>query len=414
MPLVLASAQGALFAAAGGNSTINYLGRGVRVQTHADYIFAKGMVAKDSIDMNGNNVTTDSFDSLDPAYSTNGAYYAPWHRSNGDVAVNASVTNSLSAGNANIWGHVSVGPTGTISIGPNGSIGDLAWHNGGYNGVQSGYTANDMNVSFPDVKEPWTGGAFTPSGGWVTNSTSTVNTSTNGTTSYAYPSSCGGTITSNTLTSSSYPTGHPGPVTTNKNGGGKVTGYTYISYTCSGVVSSTNTTYTATYYDYVLDNGNYELANLSGTVYVKGAATLYVTDTLNISALVIKQGSGNTLQLYCAAQSASLAGNNTANSDGAAGSFGFWGLPTCTSISFSGNAGFTGTIYAPDADFKLNGGGNNNIDFIGASITKTVTMNGHFNFHYDEALRRIGAFRGYIVSAWNEMGANEVPAFHGQ
>src|SRR5262245_16708930 len=133
-PLVLASAQGALLAAAGGNGTVNYLGRGVRVQTRQDYIFSKGMVAKDNIDLNGNNIQTDSFDSLDPRASTNGMYYAPWHRDKGDVAVNASVTNSLNAGNADIWGHVSVGPTGTISIGPQGSIGGAAWHHGHNNG----------------------------------------------------------------------------------------------------------------------------------------------------------------------------------------------------------------------------------------------------------------------------------------
>ena len=414
MPLVLASAQGALLASSGGNGTVNYLGRGVRVNTRQDFIFSKGMVAKDSIDLNGNSITTDSFDSMDPMSSTNGLYYPPWHKDNGDVAVNASVTNSLSAGNANIWGHVSVGPTGTISIGPNGSIGDEAWHLSGRNGVESGYTANDMNVSFPDVEPPWSGGAFSPSGGWVTNSTTTVNSSTNSSTSYTYPFGCGGTVTSNTLVSTSYPAGHPGPVITNYNSGDHVAGYTYNRYSCSSITSSTNTTYTATYYDYILDTGNYQVANLSGSIYVRGTATLYVTDTLNMSALAIKPGPGNSLQLYCGAASAALAGNNSANSDSTADSFGFWGLPSCTSLSFSGNASFTGTIYAPNADFRLNGGGNNNVDFIGASITKTATMNGHFNFHYDEALRRIGPFRGYIVNAWNEMSPNDVPAFQPQ
>ena len=96
------------------------------------------------------------------------------------------------------------------------------------------------------------------------------------------------------------------------------------------------------------------------------------------------------------------------NSDGLAQNFGYWGLPSNTSLTFSGNAKFTGTIYAPNADFTLNGSGDNIIDFIGASISKTVTLNGHFNFHYDEALKAIGPFRGYIVSSWNEMSPDEV------
>ena len=407
MPLVLASAQSALLATVnGGSSTISYLGRGVRAHTRQDFIFSKGMVAKNSIDMNGNNVHTDSFDSMDPLHSTNGAYYAAWAKDNGDVAVNASLTNSLNAGNADIYGHVSVGPGGTIAVGAQGSIGSTSWHLNGSGGVESGWSKNDMNVSFPDVQVPFSGGGFTPSGGWVTNSTSTVSSSTNGSTSYSLPI-CLGTLTSNIVTSAGYPTGHPGPVTTNYNAGAHVTGYTYNRYTCSSVTSTTNTTTTSTYYDYVLDSGNYQTSDLNGTVYVRGNATLYVTSTLNISALVIK--SGASLKLYSAAPSVSLAGNNTANSDGTADSFAFWGMPTVTSISFSGNAGFTGTIYAPNASFTLNGGGNNTIDFIGASITKTTQLNGHFNFHYDEALRRIGPFRGYIVSGWNEMTPNEVP-----
>ena len=46
-----------------------------------------------------------------------------------------------------------------------------------------------------------------------------------------------------------------------------------------------------------------------------------------------------------------------------------------------------GTIYAPQADFNLKGSGKTSVDdFTGASITKTTTMAGNFNFHYDESL----------------------------
>lgn len=47
--------------------------------------------------------------------------------------------------------------------------------------------------------------------------------------------------------------------------------------------------------------------------------------------------------------------------------------------------------------------GNDIIDFIGASVSKTVRMNGHFNFHYDEALGNLGMGRGYIIDSWNEI-----------
>jgi hypothetical protein len=39
------------------------------------------------------------------------------------------------------------------------------------------------------------------------------------------------------------------------------------------------------------------------------------------------------------------------------------------------------------------GGGSDTWDFIGAVVTKSVTLNGHFDFHFDENLARIGPWR---------------------
>lgn len=388
-PVTVASGSGPLLAASVNlDSGVQYLGRGVRARTQKQGIFTKGMVAKDSIDLNGNNISTDSFDSLDPLYSTNGLYISSKSRDNGDVAVNASVTNSLNAGNANIKGHVAVGPGGTIAVGPQGSIGNAAWVNGGNSGIQPGYAANDMNVSFDDVTIPFSGG-FTPSGGHYS-IVQTVN----------YPATTR-VVRTNWVTTTSLPAGAFAPITTNGNGGNRT--YTYRVY-----VYITPTNSTGTYYNYVLTDGNYQIENLSGSILVLGDANLYASSSCNVSGLTIEWG--KRLNLYSSAPSVTLSGNNTANSDGTADSFAFWGTPSCTSITFSGNAGFTGTIYAPSANFVMNGGGNNTIDFIGASITKTARLNGHFNFHYDEALKKIGPSRGFIVTSWNEMTPSEVPA----
>jgi hypothetical protein len=35
-------------------------------------------------------------------------------------------------------------------------------------------------------------------------------------------------------------------------------------------------------------------------------------------------------------------------------------------------------------------------------IVKSVTLNGHWNFHYDEALRNNGPTRGWIAKNWTE------------
>jgi len=408
MPLVLTASDGPLLAAANGAPAS--LARGVRARTHRDFIFTKGMVAKDSIDLNGNNIQTDSFDSMDPAYSTNGMYVPGRAKDNGDIAVNSAITNSMDVGNANIYGHISVGPGGAIVIGDNGSVGSKTWHQSGSLGVESGWSKDDMNVSFDEVVIPFSGGLPLPGAGWITNTTYTMSSNTSaGASVNVYPATCGGTVTTNTVNNNNYPVGHPGPVTTNRNGGGQITGYTYKTYVCSTVVITTNSVSTATYYDYVFEaGGDYSGHTLSGTVYIKDPGVrVYITDALDVTAMVIK--SGASLKLYSSAPIVSLAGNNTANSDGTADSFSFWGTSAVKQISFSGNANFNGTIYAPEAAFTLNGSGNDQIvDFSGASITKSVKMNGHFNFHYDEALRRIGPFRAYIVTGWNEMTPAEI------
>ena len=59
-------------------------------------------------------------------------------------------------------------------------------------------------------------------------------------------------------------------------------------------------------------------------------------------------------------------------------------------------------IYAPDANFQLAGGGSGIIDFIGASVSKTVQMNGHYHFHYDESLRNSEWNNGYVAARWQE------------
>src|SRR5712692_6253691 len=403
MPVQVASAHDWMFAAVSvPDATRNYIGRGVRVNTTRDYLFTKAMVAKGQIDMRGNNVTTDSFNSSDPNYSTNTQYTSTKRKAKGDVATDSQLVDSLISGNANIYGHISTGPNGTASIGPNGSVGDLAWHASGSSGIEPTFSADDMNVSLPDVQLPFTSGAFTPTGGFVTNISTSIGTNASVATTTTYPSGNPISVTTNLVSSSVYPLGSPGPVVTNWNGGGtKVTGYTYPTFTANYSAYTTNSYVTVAYYDYILGDGNYQLSSLSGNIYVNGAAVLLVTSSATPNSITIADG--KSLQLYNQASSFDLAGNVVLNGNGTALQFGYWGLPSNTSVSMHGNAGLTGTIYAPEAALTLGGGGNNIQDFIGAVIADTITMNGHFNFHYDEALDKVGPYRNYIVTAWWEM-----------
>jgi len=144
-------------------------------------------------------------------------------------------------------------------------------------------------------------------------------------------------------------------------------------------------------------------SNLSGKVYVTGHVALLVSDTFNFgSSDYIYLAPGAELTVYVAAPTAALSG---VLNPGSALNFQYYGLNSNASLSFSGNAAFTGCIYAPYADFKLGGGGNNTYDFVGASVTKSVIMGGHYNFHYDEA-SATGPWKGYIVVSWNEINPN--------
>ncbi|MCX7915585.1 MAG: hypothetical protein N3A53_04700, partial [Verrucomicrobiae bacterium] len=122
--------------------------------------FPAAMVAKQKIDMNGNSVTTDSYNSTDPTKSTGGAYDPAKRQPNGDIASNDTVTNTvdIAIGNANIYGQVLVSPSGAVTMGPNGSIGPTlveAERARTISAAQSnGWLRNDFQVDIPDVVLP--------------------------------------------------------------------------------------------------------------------------------------------------------------------------------------------------------------------------------------------------------------------
>jgi len=78
------------------------------------------------------------------------------------------------------------------------------------------------------------------------------------------------------------------------------------------------------------------------------------------------------------------------------------GLPAVTGITLSGTSSFVGAIYSPEASLTLNGGGNAN-NLIGSAVVNTVTLNGHYDFHYDTALATNGWNRGFVINQWQEL-----------
>jgi hypothetical protein len=144
-----------------GSST--HVSRSVRVTTSADPIIS-GLVARSDVGMNGNNVLIDSYDSRDPAKSTNGQYDPAKAGDKADVVCLKAGGNTFDIGNGNIWGHAIVPPGGVVSTGPNGAVGSVAWHRGGNKKIQPGWVRTDVNRTLAPVTLPFATGVAPHSG----------------------------------------------------------------------------------------------------------------------------------------------------------------------------------------------------------------------------------------------------------
>lgn len=95
-------------------------------------IFSNGL-----IDLKGNNASTNSYNSSDPAHSTNGQFDPNKALMNGSVGTNGTVIN---VGNADIHGDAATGPGGTVNIKNNGTV--------------SGTIRDDTRVDLPPAELP--------------------------------------------------------------------------------------------------------------------------------------------------------------------------------------------------------------------------------------------------------------------
>jgi hypothetical protein len=326
-------------------NSAGFISRTLRVTTKKNGVYQYAMLTDGPIDMHGTKLGTDSYDSTDPTHSNNGKYPTGQKaktRDNGDIGTNAGLVDSaIDIGNAHISGKAATGPGGGLTVGPNGRIGSTQFQ------TNDTYWAAHQDPAHPNVEA----GYFTDD----------MNVDID---DVKLPPDWPTTVASM-------------PV------GGTVDGVTY---------------------DYVLYSGNYQLSSFSGKLLVLSNATLLVTSSFSMSGQDIIMVSNNaSLKLYVAAPTATIAGNGIVNSTGSPTNLWYYGLPTNTSLDFTGNGEFTGVIYAPSAALSLKGGGNSDQDFCGASVTKTATMNGNFNFHYDESLGRQNSVGIHRITTWTEI-----------
>jgi len=310
------------------------IARPVRVETTNTPLFSAAIVAKYDINLAGNGVATDSFNSANPSLSTAGRYDSSKASTNGDIA---SVMGIINVANGDVKGTVLLGPTATDSVSANGVI--------------TGGVSNDFNVEMPDVVLPQTN--------WLPAIATNV----------SITSVMGGTTN---LFTANYQYAF-GPNSPCPNG-----------------------------------SGYYAISGLSGGIYVTNAnVTLLLTGNASPPVIYLA-GTGPTagkLTIYMDGPTFGIGGSSYIDS-GNATNLTYYGTTNNTQISISGNAAYCGTIYAPEANLKLSGGGSGTYSFIGATVTKTVTINGHFQFHYDENLALVGPKRGFVPRSWRELNAD--------
>jgi hypothetical protein len=454
-----------MFAAVGlGSSGSTTVSRAVRVTCSKNPVtlFTAAMVSKHAIDLKGNGVAADSYDSSNPAKSTNGKYDANKYTGDfGDVAT----VDSLIVGvqNANIYGKLHTGPTGGYSMGPQGGVGTHAWQVAHGGGLQPGYFLQDANFTFPDTTLPNTTGYLTPQPGDIVITTYPVTSNTTTTATLPAPPPYG-TITTNTVsytTVSTYPSPVPPGLTTNTTAhssssvpspipAGLVTNtfgdwsktypspgtyvppvvqsgswysfntisgyswntytYTYPNFTYTYYLYATNTVVVTNHYDNVLvAGGKYVSSALTGSSIVLGPNVILVLPNgLSGAENLLFNYTDNTnpgLTIYAGGSSASISGNQYINPCGFAGSLLVYCAPTVTSFTLNGNGQFTGVLVAPNANLAMNGGGSSNEDFSGSLMVNSVGLNGHFKFHWDESLGRMNSVNNarYLVKTWDEI-----------
>jgi len=303
------------------------------------------MVVRTTVDVSGYNVSTDSYQSTNQTLFPGGLWNAANRMDHGDVSTLSSDSSALNLQNGKFRGSVHTPPSWTASsanIGSGGTVGDNAWVGGGNTGIETSHATNDAIQAYPEATLPDTGGKP-----W--------------------------------LPALSIPT--------------VINGFTY---------------------QYVLTPNNpWIINNLSGSIYVKGAnvqlqltgtsATIPSGGKIEVPTLTDASGNPYSLAMYVAAPSFTVVGTGVANEGGAAKNLQYYGLPSNTAITLGGNGSLTAQIYAPEAAFSLGGGGSTPYDFSGMCVVKSVKMNGHFNFHFDECTKDTLNLRGYTAKSWDEL-----------
>ena len=124
------------------------------------------LVVMQNIENNSGTLTTDSFDSSDPRFSTNGRYDPSKRKAGGDLGLCGSLSSTSRV--IQIYGRTWLSRNTTnFAPGPLSSVGDLAWHGARNSGIQPAWLRTDLDGVYPTPR--------VPSGPWVVPAPGVVN-----------------------------------------------------------------------------------------------------------------------------------------------------------------------------------------------------------------------------------------------
>jgi hypothetical protein len=179
------------------------------------------------------------------------------------------------------------------------------------------------------------------------------------------------------------------------------TTYTYTIFTYS---ATPVTTYETNHYDHIICGNMYTTGDLSGKTLISCPNTeLVMPNGLTMGSQdEITVAADASIEVHAGGNDMTVYGNGVINKSGIPANFIVFATTNVTDVTFNGNGTFTGVIVAPGADATLHGGGNDNVDFSGALMAKSVNLDGHFSFHYDEALARKPGDARFLARSWKE------------
>ncbi len=134
-----------------------------------------------------------------------------------------------------------------------------------------------------------------------------------------------------------------------------------------------------------------------------GATTITAGKNVVLVGTHTSMGSGLTVQATGSCKiymdgTVKASGKGAINNESWAGALQIF-TSTSGNCVIGGNGEIYACLYAPNASLTGNGGGNSGM-LVGSFVARTITSNGHMDFHYDEALRQLSAAGAWKGDSW--------------